>query len=164
MRHATNIVMLALAVLVAACAMPSAQAEPPARQVLFVCEHGNVKSLMAATYFNDLARARSLPFKAVSRGSAPDSDTVPDFVKKQLSAEGFDVSQFRPAAASRADAASSDVVVTIGTQLPADATIATVKVEQWNDIPPASSDYAKSSAALKAHVSQLLERLERDAR
>lgn len=163
MRHVTNIVVLALTVLVAS-AMSAAQADPPARQVLFVCEHGNVKSLMAASYFNELARARSLPFKAVSRGSAPDSDTVPDFVKKQLSAEGFDVSQFHPAAASAADVSKSDLVVTIGAQLPAEASVKAAQVEQWNDVPPASSDYANSSAALKAHVSELLERLERGAR
>jgi hypothetical protein len=46
-------------------------------QVLFVCEHGNVKSLMAVSYFNQLAQERRLPFRAVSRGTAPDSTTVP---------------------------------------------------------------------------------------
>jgi hypothetical protein len=56
-------------------------ASPPTHQVVFVCEHGNVKSLMAASYFNTMAQARGLPFRAVSRGSAPDSDTVPDFVR-----------------------------------------------------------------------------------
>ena len=42
-------------------------------QVLFVCQHRNVKSLMAASYFNQLAQGRRLPYTAVSRGTASNS-------------------------------------------------------------------------------------------
>src|SRR5215213_944287 len=88
---------------------------PPIRQVLFVCEHGNVKSLMAATYFNQLAAARGLPFRAASRGLAPDSDSVPEFVKAPLAAEGFDVSTFRPQRLTDADINASARVIAIST-------------------------------------------------
>jgi protein-tyrosine-phosphatase len=40
-------------------------------QVLFVCEDGNVKGLMAMSYFNQLAQERQLHYCAVSRGTAP---------------------------------------------------------------------------------------------
>ena len=50
-----------------------AAADAAATKVVFVCEHGNVKSLMAASCFNQLAEQRGLPFRAVSRGVAPDS-------------------------------------------------------------------------------------------
>jgi arsenate reductase (thioredoxin) len=149
-----------LTLVFAGCATSSSH-DSNAVQVLFVCEHGNVKSLMGASYFNELARAQGWPFRAVSRGSAPDSDTVPDFVKSQLSAEGFDVSRFRPKPVSSADISASQLVVTIGAELPASAPAEVSKVEQWNDIPRASSDYAKSRAALKSRVTDLLERLER---
>ena len=36
-------------------------------RVVFVCEHGTVKSVMAALWFNRLATERKLPFRAVSR-------------------------------------------------------------------------------------------------
>jgi arsenate reductase (thioredoxin) len=131
--------------------------EAPMSQVLFVCEHGNVKSLMAASYFNQLAQQRGLPFRAVSRGTAPNSDTVPSAIAVSLKSEGFDVSTFHPAAVSAADISSSLRVVTIGTALPA-GTVGTA-VEQWTDVPAASVDYAAARASLKQHVSALLEQL-----
>ena len=66
------------------------------KQVLFVCEHGNVKSLMAMSYFNRLAEERGLPYRAVSRGTAPDSTTVPPKIVEGLKKDGFDVSGFHP--------------------------------------------------------------------
>ena len=135
-------------------------AEPaPTRQVLFVCEHGNVKSLMAATYFNELAASRGLPFRAVSRGLAPDSDSVPEFVKTPLTAEGYDVATFRPQRLTDADITASARVIAISTALPAHPTSAAGKSEQWNDVPPASTDYARSRDSIRAHVAELLERL-----
>jgi arsenate reductase (thioredoxin) len=137
-------------------------AEPPlTRQVLFVCEHGNVKSLMAATYFNELARSRGLPFRAVSRGLEPDSDSVPEFVKTSLAAEGYDVSTFRPQRLTDDDVTVSARVIAISTTLPAEAASKAAQSEQWNDVPAASTDFARSRDSLRAHVAELLERLAR---
>jgi arsenate reductase (thioredoxin) len=142
-------------------ATTAAAEPPPIRQVLFVCEHGNVKSLMAATYFNELARSRALPFRAVSRGMAPDSDTVPEFVKAPLTAEGYDVSTFRPQRLTDDDIAASARVIAISTALPADATSTAAKSEQWNDVPAASTDYARSRDSIRTHVTELVDRLAR---
>jgi arsenate reductase (thioredoxin) len=152
------LIALVVCVSLSACSSTPPAASSPA-QVLFVCEHGNVKSLMAAAYFNELARARRLPFRAVSRGLAPDSDTVPDFVKVPLTAEGFDVSTFHPQRLTPDDIAASDRVIGISTTLPAEA--GATKAEQWNDVPPASTDYARSRDGIKAHVEELVERLAR---
>ena len=148
-------IALMLGVLATSC--PAADAPP--KQVLFVCEHGNVKSLMAATYFNELARGQGLPLRAVSRGLAPDSATVPDFVKTPLTAEGFDVNGFRPQALSDDDIAASDRVVAISTSLPFGAAVDASKVEQWSDVPAASVDYARARDSIKAHVADLIQRL-----
>jgi len=141
----------------------SGHTQPPAspdHQVLFVCEHGNVKSLMAVSYFNALAQSRRLPFRAVSRGVAPDSNVVPDFVRLPLKAEGFDVEGFRPQRMTRDDVASSERVIVISTTVPAEADSATA-VEQWNDVPPASANYALARDSIKAHVADLVDRLAR---
>jgi arsenate reductase (thioredoxin) len=152
---------LLIAGIVAALTVYATQAaEPrPIRQVLFVCEHGNVKSLMAATYFNELARSRGLPFRAVSRGLAPDSDRVPDFVKTPLTAEGYDVSTFRPQRLTDDDISAAARVIAISTALPADAASAAAKSEHWNDVPAASTDFARSRESIRAHVTELLDRL-----
>jgi arsenate reductase len=135
-------------------------AQPHDSQVLFVCEHGNVKSLMAVSYFNQLAQERRLPFRAVSRGTAPDSTTVPPAIIQGLRDDGFDVSSFHPSAVRVSDISASQRVITIGTALPTDARAAAQpKIEQWNDVPPASVDYAATRDSLKSHIKKLVEQL-----
>jgi arsenate reductase len=123
--------IIVFATLMIACATLRADETP--LQVLFVCEHGSVKSVMAATYFNQLATERGLPFRAISRGSAPGSDTV-----------------------SARDVATSEQIVAISTELPRSVEAPAAKVEHWNDVPAASANYAAARASLKAHVEQLL--------
>ena len=139
--------------------LPPSRAEPPERQVVFVCEHGNVKSLMAASFFNRIAQQRGLPYRAVARGSAPDSTMVPAPIVAGLREDGFDVSAFHPVAVGATDLSASRVVIAISTSLPNGAEVGGSKVEQWNDVPPASVDYGKARDSLKAHVEKLIEQL-----
>lgn len=136
--------------------------ELPAAQVLFVCEHGNVKSLMAASYFNQLAASRALRWRAISRGSAPDSNTVPAPIVAGLRTDGVDVSDFRPAAVSEADVAASVRIVAISTALPSDVDASATKIERWDDVPAASVNYGAARNSLKTHVEQLLDRMSRE--
>jgi protein-tyrosine-phosphatase len=136
-----------------------AAADDAATKVVFVCEHGNVKSLMAASYFNQLAARRGLPFHAVSRGVAPDSTTVPKAIVAGLHTDGFDVGDFHPAKVTSADVAGAVRTVAIGTDLPASVRVDEQTIESWTDVPPASSDYDAARAALKAHIAALLDRL-----
>jgi hypothetical protein len=75
----------------------AAGAQPPDEPapVLFVCEHGNVKSLIAATLFDQVARERGLSFRAVSRGVRPESG-VPPAITEALRRDGVDVAGFSP--------------------------------------------------------------------
>lgn len=140
--------------------MASAQTNH-ASDVLFVCQHGNVKSLMAASYFNRRATERGLPYRAAARGSNVDTPEVPTAIAAKLRAEGFDVSTFRAKPASGPDVQAAKHIVLIETSLPASADAGAAKVENWNDVPPASVDYSAASAALKAHVEKLLDELSR---
>lgn len=149
----------AVATLAVVCGAAPAAEQPPVEQIVFVCEHGTVKSLMAASYFNQLAAQRGLPWRAVSRASAPDSTTVPKPIAAALLAEGVDVSEFRPAKIDATDAAEAVRIVTIGTDLPAGVRGDEQRVERWNDVPPASTSYDAARRSLKAHIAELLERL-----
>lgn len=143
------------------CSVSRSHAQTHDSQVLFVCEHGNVKSLMAVSYFNQLAQERRLPFKAVARGIAPDSTTVPPAIIEGLSGDGFDVSSFHPSVVRASDISASQRVITIGTALPTDAQAAAQsKIEQWDDVPPASVDYSASRDSLKGHIKTLVAALE----
>lgn len=54
-----------------------AQPDPMLSTILFVCEHGAAKSVIAAAYFDKLAQARGLKYKAVFRGPNPDPALAP---------------------------------------------------------------------------------------
>lgn len=147
------------ATILAGCITSSAIAAESAEQVLFVCERGNVKSLMAASYFNQLATERNLPLRAISRGVAPNSTSVPPAIVAGLQAEGIEVKDFRPLALSHEDASQSRHVITIGTDLPNSVQPPGAPIERWNDVPAASTNYAAARDSLRAHVRELLDRL-----
>jgi arsenate reductase (thioredoxin) len=153
--------LIVIGTLAAACTVDQPKEQSPATQVLFVCEHGNVKSLMAASYFNQLAAERRLPFRAVSRGTNPDSTTVPSPVVAGLASDGLDVSAFRPMPVSATDVSAASRIVVIGTDLSAENDSASSKLERWNDVPAASVNYAAARESLKAHIEDLLQRLSR---
>src|SRR5215468_10992232 len=49
----------------------------PARSVtdvVFICEHGAAKSVIASEYFNKLAAERGLAVRAIARGAVPQAD------------------------------------------------------------------------------------------
>jgi hypothetical protein len=131
----------------------------PVSHVLFVCEHGNVKSLMAASYFNQMAQERGLSYRALSRGTDIDSTTVPPPIIAALKSDGFDVSAFHPVVVSADDVSASLRVVTIGTALPKEAGNPGSLVEHWTDVPAASVDYAAARVSLKRHIGALLDQL-----
>jgi protein-tyrosine-phosphatase len=129
-------------------------------QVLFICEHGNVKSLMAVSYFNQLSQERGLAYRAVPRGTDPNSTTVPPAIINGLRADGVDVSSFHPSRLTSSDIARSARVITIGIELPRDArNQAQTRLEEWNDVPPATVDFLRARESIKAHVAKLLEEL-----
>ena len=135
-----KVTVIALFGLILACSAAQQTQEQKA-QVLFICEHGNVKSLMAASYFNRLAQQRGLRYRAVPRGTAPNSTAVPPAILTGLLGDGVDVTSFHPSQLKIPDITQSARVITIGVELPADAqAIAGPKLEQWNDVPAASID------------------------
>jgi hypothetical protein len=63
---------------VAFCTQTSAQdlvagSSPDPSRIVFVCEHGSVKSLVAAMYSNHRAQQQELAYRAVARGTAPEA-------------------------------------------------------------------------------------------
>ena len=138
----------------------AAQDGPAPGRVVFVCEHGSVKSVMAALWFNRLATDRNAPFRASSRGVSPD-EAIPPAVADNLARDGFDVAGFTPKRLEKADVAGAAHLVAIGVDSPLLAEVQEVRVSRWNDIPPASTDYAASRDAMRARMGALLDALSR---
>ena len=135
------------------------QLGPNPAPVVFVCEHGNVKSLIAASLFDQVAKDRGLPFRAVSRGLNPEPE-VPIKIAEALRGDGVDVSSFKPRALTSADVATASRVIAIGVDLSSFLREKQVPSELWSDVPPASVDYAASRAALLRHIGSLLDELQ----
>lgn len=160
LRHALLLKAAVIAVAaLSACMAPPQRAVESEPEVLFVCEHGNVKSLMAASYFNELAQQRGLKTRALARAAAPNSTSVPPGIVAGLHGDGFDVATFSPTAVTTSDVSSSQHVIVISTRLPAAAAVAGMDVESWDDVPPASVDYAAARTVLKDHVARLVGQL-----
>jgi protein-tyrosine-phosphatase len=135
----------------------------PNRTVVFVCEHGNVKSLVAQQWFNRLAEKRGSELRAVSRGMRPEP-AVPVAIAGRLRDDGFDVAGFVPAELTSADLATAIRVVAIGVDTSPVTSSTRVPVETWREIPPASEQYEASRDALRRRMLALLDDLEAEPR
>jgi arsenate reductase (thioredoxin) len=134
------------------------QPEVNASTVVFVCEHGAAKSVIAAAHFNRLATQLKLPYRAVARATNPD-DAVAPAVRSNLAAEGLDVSAWKPKTVSGDDITRAARVVSLATDLPAKEPSVKPKLLEWNDIPPVSQDYGAARAAIVREVEKLVNKL-----
>lgn len=124
-------------------------------RVLFVCEHGSAKSIIAAALFNARAAAREVPLEAEARGIVPDSTLMPAAVAG-LRADGLVPGQESPIQMGRADVGRASLVIAFD-PLPPDLT-AGARVVVWN-VPPVSVDYAASRDAMASRIDALLDEL-----
>ena len=130
-------------------------------QVVFVCKHGSVKSLIGMVYFNRGARERGLPYRAVARGTAPEP-TVPGPVREGLHAAGFDVSTFVPQLFKVSDVDDAALVVSFDQNI--EATVGgRARHLRWDDLPDVSANYAHGRDEIVRHVDALLDELARSA-
>jgi RimJ/RimL family protein N-acetyltransferase len=140
-----------------AASMRTSERQPAT--VLFVCEHGAAKSVVAAAYFNSMAGERGLPFQAISRGTDPDAAVHPAALAG-LAADGL-VAGGEPAALSSGDLAGARHVVAFSPLPPAYGPVADVDV--WS-VPPVSEDYELARSSIVERIAGLLDELARDAR
>jgi arsenate reductase len=133
------------------------QSQTPQKTVVFVCEHGAAKSVVAAAHFNRLAQARGLPFRAVSRGTVPDP-SVPGFVREGLKSDAAPVEpSFAPTLVTSQDTAAAARVVTFDVKLPRD--VQSAPATNWTDIPNFSDGYGPARTAIVGRVEALLREL-----
>jgi protein-tyrosine-phosphatase len=148
-----NIVLIAA---VLAGSLQATPGSPTSPAVVFVCEHGAAKSVIATAYFNKLAAERGLPYRAMFRGTNP-GDSLSAMAVEGLKADGVPIPAGRPTAISDADVAGATHVFAIGCVLP-DKARQSGKAEDWSDV-PGDNGYAPMRDAIVRHVKQLLDTL-----
>jgi protein-tyrosine-phosphatase len=130
--------------------------------IVFVCQHGSAKSLIAMEYFNRYAAQRGVPLRAISAGTEPD-EAVPPEVVAGLAGDGFDVGGRTPLRATAELLARAVAIVSFGPDLDGLAP-AGVPAHRWDDMPAVSDDYAAARDAIRARVSALLREAPPDRR
>lgn len=150
-----------------ACAVSLYGQQPAEKQaapkIVFVCEHGSAKSIMAAAEFARLAKARGLDFLIVSRGTNPDSEIAPG-VKQGLKTDGMDLGSMKPVMVSSSDLEAATRVITFGPNLtewlPKTSPIPS-KVLDWSATPSPSKDYTVARDYIRRQLAALLDDLGR---
>jgi protein-tyrosine-phosphatase len=121
--------------------------------IIFVCEHGAAKSIIAAAYFNQLAHQKSLHFKAVARGTNPDPELSLQTIQG-LSKDGLISAESIPQQLLSDDIQSVERIISF-CELPVEYREKAI-VEDWNDVPPVSEDYDKARDAILEHIRDLI--------
>jgi len=121
--------------------------------IIFVCEHGAAKSIIAAAYFNKLASERGLEFVALARGTQPDAEFSPKTITG-LQKDGLAPTETTPQKLSFQEVEVARRVIAF-CELPEAYQQKTV-IERWEDVPPVSEDYTKARDAIINHLSHLV--------
>jgi arsenate reductase (thioredoxin) len=134
--------------------------------IVFVCEHGSAKSLVAAELFNRLARERGVPARALSRAvSAQTVDPkVPAALARNMSGDGFDVGGFQPQPLSAGEAKNATRVVVVNYDDEVAAAAGATTIEHWNIGPAVTLEYQKARDEIAARIGALVDSLGRDAK
>jgi arsenate reductase (thioredoxin) len=131
-------------------ALVACRAREP-QTVVFVCDHGSAKSVVAAALFNAAAARDRLPYRAVARGVAPDTE-IPPALARALAGDGLAPPAPRPIAFAPADRTAARVVYIGDGALPA-------ATARWRGVPPVGRDYAAARDELRARVAGLIAQL-----
>lgn len=121
--------------------------------IIFVCEHGAAKSIIAAAYFNKLAREKQLNLRAIARGTNPDQELSSKAIAG-LQADGLTPSDPLPTKLTQEEIESAQQIVSFcdlpEEYRPKDA------IENWSGVPPVSENYADSRDAIVEHIYKLI--------
>ena len=121
--------------------------------IVFVCEHGAAKSVIAATYFNKMAEESNLELRAIARGTNPDAQLSANTIAG-LHTDGLMAAEMVPRKLSPADLESAQRIITF-CELP-DEYRSKTAIEQWDRVPPVSEDYEKARDAIVERIYRLI--------
>src|SRR5207248_1223915 len=118
---------------------PQRPAAKPEKTVVFVCEHGAARSVIAAAWFNRLAAERHLPYVAIARGVAP-QDALSTATVAGLRKDGISFPNEKPRALTDVEAAEAVRVVAF---CPLPHSVKPARLESF-EVPAPSDGYNQS--------------------
>ena len=127
--------------------------------VVFVCEHGAAKSVIAAAYLSHYAEASGVPLRTVARGTEPEPVLLPAAMAGLLAA-GLQVPDHQPQRATPDELATATTVVSFGPRVEG-LVSEEVPCRYWRDVPAVSDGYDAARDAIVVRVVDLLTDLHR---
>jgi arsenate reductase (thioredoxin) len=121
--------------------------------IIFVCEHGAAKSIMAAAYFNKLAEERNLSLRAIARGTNPDAELSPKTIAG-LQADGLSPTESAPQKLTLPEVESAQQIISFCELW--EEFQNKVIIERWDDIPPVSENYELARDVILEKINRLL--------
>ena len=126
------------------------------KTVVFVCEHGAAKSVIAATYLNKFAQENGLHIEALARGTNPDAG-LSGYAVAGLLADGLVPHQLTPQKLSAEEVECADIVIAF-CDLP-EADPGRNNIEYWHSVPAVSEDYAKARDIIVAKLHAVMKKM-----
>ena len=127
--------------------------------VVFVCEHGSAKSVIAAVEFQRMAKENGLDLNILARGTNPDAE-IPKLVRDGLKADGYDAGNLKPTKVSERDLKGATKIVTFGPDLRSwlhgEATVL-----DWSSTPSVGEDYHAAQEYIRKQLEILLRDLKK---
>jgi len=127
------------------------------KKIVFVCEHGSAKSIIAVAYFNKIAKEKNLSWEAVSRGTTPDAE-ISAKTKKLLTDDHIPVPPVKPQAITQKDIDEANHVI-LFFPLPENID-GRNNVEHWPGIDAVNGDFQKLRDDILAKLLPLIDSLE----
>jgi arsenate reductase (thioredoxin) len=127
------------------------------KTIIFVCEHGAAKSIIAASYFNKLANEKGLKFTAIARGTNPD-ETLSPITVQGLQKDGVAITETQPKKITIEEIKSAHLLVTFCNISDEEVQHAN-EIEHWRGIPPVSENYEIARDFIKSNLNQIIEEL-----
>lgn len=149
---------LALVLLLFVAGIKASGQEPQVQTILFVCEHGSAKSVIAAAHFNRLAEQKGLPYHAVARVTHPDPE-IPQQIRVNLAKDGANVPTSKPQLVTEKDVREAARVVTFACKLPFPEKTAAGKLVDWKDVPCPSEDYERARSMIVDKIAAFIRTL-----
>jgi arsenate reductase (thioredoxin) len=154
-----SLLKLVVAGMLAFSTVPCLSQSTEGKTILFVCEHGSAKSIIAAAHFSKIAKERGLWINVISRGTNAD-ETVPEKINKFLNSDGFRSHKGKPVQLTRKDLETADYVVAFN-PIPA-AFGKWQQLETWN-VPAIDSGYQPARDSIILNIERIIERIKTES-
>jgi arsenate reductase len=126
------------------------------KTIIFICDHGAYKSVVAAAAFNKLAREQGLNIKAVARGVVPGKEIAVNALNGLKKDQFSDITPV-PRKISNEELAKATHVVSF-CSLPAGSTRPSSFID-WNQIPLVNGNYPDFRDSVLPHIKLLINNL-----